>query len=59
MSCVRCGQSRPRPVTPPSGITRRPGASGTFIPSRPATGGGLPNSVIRSAITGLRYVPGK
>lgn len=60
MSCSRCGQSRPRPITTPT-IVGRPG--GITIPAqtpRPVGGvssGPLPTSTIRNAITGLRYIP--
>lgn len=61
MSCSRCGQNRaPRPAPIPS-VVSRPGA-GSVNPPRPTTGvapSGMPNSVIKSAITGLKYVPGK
>lgn len=60
MPCSRCGQNNRAPRPAPS-IVQRPGA-GSINPSRPvasASGNGLPSNVIKSAITGLRYVPTK
>lgn len=61
MSCSRCGQNNhaPRPAPIPS-VVGRPGAIGNVNPSRPSTGvtgSGLSNNIIKSAITGLKYVP--
>lgn len=62
MSCSRCGQNNraPRPAPTPS-VIGRPGAGSINLPRPPVGNGGsgLPNNVIRSAITGLKYVPGK
>lgn len=56
MPCSRCGSSSraPRPAPIPS-VVGRPGAGSVNPPVR--SGSGLPNNVIKSAITGLRYVP--
>lgn len=62
MSCSRCGQNNrtPRTVPTPS-IVSRPG-TGMVNPARPVpntAGSGLPSNIIKSAITGLKYVPTK
>lgn len=60
MSCSRCGQSNrtPRPAPIPS-VMGRPGI-GSMNPPRPGTiSNGIPTNVIKSAISGLRYVPTK
>lgn len=61
MPCSRCGQNRaPRPAPAPS-IVGRPGA-GSINPAQPVSGrvfNGVPSNVIKSAIQGLKYVPGK
>lgn len=63
MPCSRCGQNRPsRPVPAPSGVGRS--GAGSINPAHPVnnTGNassGLPNNIIKSAITGLKYVPNK
>lgn len=61
MSCSRCGQSNraPRSVPTPSSIVGRPGGYNVPRPGAGIAPSGLPNNVIKSAITGLRYVPGK
>lgn len=59
MPCSRCGQNNRAPRPAPS-IVGRPGA--VIPPRQPAAGttnSGLPNNVIKSAISGLKYVPGK
>lgn len=58
MSCSRCGQSRPRPITTPT-IVGRPG--GITVPAQrpvaPMGSTAVPANTIRNAINGLRYIP--
>lgn len=60
MPCSRCGQNNraPRPASTPS-VLGRP-VAGSMNPPRPGTiANGIPANIIKSAITGLRYVPTK
>lgn len=60
MSCSRCGGSSGRAPRPaPSIVVGRPGVGNINAPRPAAVSGGHPSSAIRSAITGLRYVPTK
>lgn len=56
MGCSRCGQGRPRPATPPATVGR-PG--GVVVPPQrvPVPSNSVPSSIIRDAITGMRYIP--
>lgn len=57
MSCSRCGQNRPRPISTPSIIRRPGGVTAPPIIQTPAPSAPLSPTTIRSSITGLRYTP--